>query len=200
MNGVSATARPVFPYSVVNGGVRSREELEAAIQADPLVREHYSGFNVGEARVLRLSAPIHGYVSFRRDGKIYWTHRQLEIRAGERVLSDGKMLIRARCGNQISIVPMRPTTHFEPKLEVLNVPDPPQLVSPPSRIDPDIYAPSLPSPPKPEVTPPPFIPPPLIAVPNSHTPLMPITPEPSTWLLMGTGVALVASKIYRRSK
>ncbi len=46
--------RPVYPYSIVAGGVRDASELKWAAEHDPVVRSHYAGFDYDHARVVRL--------------------------------------------------------------------------------------------------------------------------------------------------
>jgi hypothetical protein len=43
--------RPVYPYSVVPGGVRDVAELKWAAKHDPVVAAHYAGFDYDHARV-----------------------------------------------------------------------------------------------------------------------------------------------------
>jgi hypothetical protein len=114
-------ARPVFPYSVVPGGVDSVEELKKAIAADPVVAEHYKNFDLSKARVERLDGPRVAHVSYRIGEHVYWTRKTMVIPAGERVISDGTSLARTRCGNQIADEPGT-TSAAEPPETVLNTP------------------------------------------------------------------------------
>lgn len=47
------------------------------------------------------------YVSYKYDGKIYWSQKPVTLQAGELLWTDGKKIIRARCGNELK--PVRPT-------------------------------------------------------------------------------------------
>ena len=47
------SGRVVYPYSVIPGGVHSREELAAAISKDAVVAAHFANFNVNRARIIR---------------------------------------------------------------------------------------------------------------------------------------------------
>ncbi len=94
--------RPVYPYSVIPGGAYSREELRARIEHDPLVREHYADFDVSRARLMNLDQPSYAYVSYRKDGRIYWTRHRLLLPRDELLLTDGTHWARARCGNRLS--------------------------------------------------------------------------------------------------
>jgi hypothetical protein len=54
--------RPVFPYSVVPGGVRDAQELQKAAATDPVVGKHYSDFRIGKAHTIQLDRPVAMYV------------------------------------------------------------------------------------------------------------------------------------------
>src|SRR5260221_9236709 len=90
----AAAPRPVFPYSVVPGGVASVEELRTAMATDAVVAEHYKGFDIRHARVERLMAPRIAHVSYRMAGQVYWTRKALVLPAGERVITDGVRVAR----------------------------------------------------------------------------------------------------------
>ena len=71
----SLQQRPVFPFSIIPGGVRDVHELQSAVTADPVVAKHYSDFHVTQARVVRLKQPLamrvmEEAVDYRFDGKI----------------------------------------------------------------------------------------------------------------------------------
>jgi PEP-CTERM motif-containing protein len=117
-----ATERPVYPFSIVAGGVRSVEEVRDRIHADRLVAEHYRDLDVGRIRRVRLEESRLEYVSYRRDDKVYWTRKALRIPAGEDVLTDGANLVRARCGNRLSELPQEPVSDDEPLASVLETP------------------------------------------------------------------------------
>lgn len=106
-------AHPVYPYSVVLGGVHSREDLVKAV-ADPIVADHYSALDIQRVSVRTLSAPQQAYMSYRVGNRVFWTKNKITMPAGEQVLSDGKTSVRARCGNGISEVAMLPTVDAEP--------------------------------------------------------------------------------------
>ncbi len=100
--------RPLYPYSVVPGGISSAAELRAAAERDAAVRQHYAGLNLANAHVERLREAKLVYVSYRRGNQIFWTRNALRLAKGERVITDGVVMLRARCGNRISEVPMAP--------------------------------------------------------------------------------------------
>lgn len=117
-----AADRPVFPYSVIPGGVRNKQELLAAAQQDPLVAQHYSDFRTHSAHVIRLAANRRVFVSYRLGDRIYWTRNKVTLHAGETLLTDGNHLARTRCGNRISETPVGPRSPAEPPVEVFNRP------------------------------------------------------------------------------
>src|ERR1700719_3947668 len=60
----SVAHRPVFPYSIVPGGVRDARELQSAASKDPVVAAHYSDFRMALSRAVRLDHPLEMYVSY----------------------------------------------------------------------------------------------------------------------------------------
>jgi hypothetical protein len=114
--------RPVFPYSVVSGGVSSPEEMADAVQQDPVVREHYAALRPASFRSEVLKEDQKGYVSYRIRDKVYWTRRVMTLKKGETVLTNGETMLRGRCGNRVSPVALSPTAPEaeEPTEAVLN--------------------------------------------------------------------------------
>jgi PEP-CTERM motif len=97
--------RPVYPYSVVPGGVQDANELKWVAEHDPIVGAHYAGFDYDHARVVRLALATTAYVSYRIGNRIYWMHHKVTLHKGEKVITDGKMTARARCANRIEAGP-----------------------------------------------------------------------------------------------
>jgi hypothetical protein len=106
--------RPVYPYSVVPGGVRNVQELKWAADHDPVVAAHYAGFDYEHARVVRLVLARTAYISYRIGNRIYWTRHRISLRKGETVITDGKMTARTRCANRVEEVPQQATSSSEP--------------------------------------------------------------------------------------
>lgn len=106
--------REVYPYSVVPGGVYTTRELADAVADDPAVAEHYADIALPAMRVTVVDSPREAYMSYRLGDRIFWTTRKLRLREGERILTNGDVAIRARCGNRLSDVPMMPTSEVEP--------------------------------------------------------------------------------------
>jgi hypothetical protein len=106
--------RPVYPYSVVPGGVRDARELKWAAEHDPVVRSHYAGFDYDHARVVRLVLARTAYVSYRIGTKVYWTRHRVTLKKGETVITDGKITARSRCANRVEEVSQQATSSSEP--------------------------------------------------------------------------------------
>ncbi|MGI9074865.1 MAG: PEP-CTERM sorting domain-containing protein [Bryobacteraceae bacterium] len=114
--------RPNYPYSVIPGGVYSPAELRAAIQKDPLIREHYADFNLNSAQLVKLTNDQFQYASFRLKNRIFWTYKKLLIPKGEVLVTDGTNYARTRCGNRLSDVPKGNTTILQPADRLLSLP------------------------------------------------------------------------------
>src|SRR4026207_926143 len=98
----AALEHAVYPYSIVEGGARSADELKQAIAKDPVVAAHYADFDLENTKVVRLEQPKLAHVSYRMGNAVYWTRKPLVIGAGETVLTDGVHIARARCANQLA--------------------------------------------------------------------------------------------------
>jgi hypothetical protein len=112
----------VYPYSVVDGGVHSVEELRSAISRDSVVAKHYSSFKLDRARVIEAKADRHFHVSYRIGNEIFWTKKRLKVARGERLITDDAHFTRTRCANVLSEVPKWKTSPDEPTAEVFDTP------------------------------------------------------------------------------
>ena len=113
-------ARPLLPYSIIPGGVQSIEELRTAIARDPLVAQHYAGFDLSKARIVRLDTAREAYVSYRLNGHVYWTNRKLTLAKGETVVTDGNNDARTRCGNRLAYSAQAPVSPLQPPARVFD--------------------------------------------------------------------------------
>ncbi len=111
------TGRVVYPYSVVPGGVRTPEELRAITEHDRLVAKHYSGFDFRKAKVIELKRPALMYLSYRMRDKIFWTKKQIALRQGEKLITDGRITARTRCANRVEVLPQAAIAPDEPLAE-----------------------------------------------------------------------------------
>lgn len=127
--------RPVYPYSVVSGGVKDAGELKRAADHDPVVRAHYAGFDYDHARVVRLVLARTAYISYRIGNKVYWTRHRVSLKKGETVITDGKITARTRCANRVEEVPQQASSSSEPPVAKFDEPVQPAtgtaVVSPP---------------------------------------------------------------------
>ena len=117
-----AKGRPVYPYSIVAGGVEDARELKWVAEHDPVVAAHYAGFDYDRARVVRLELAKTVYLSYRIGNHVYWTRRRVTLRKGEKLITDGKMTGRTRCANRVEEVPQRAVSAAEPSAAKLDEP------------------------------------------------------------------------------
>lgn len=110
----SIEGRPIYPYSIVPGGVRSARELKWAADHDPVVAAHYAGFDYDHARIVQLVLARTAYVSYRIGNKVYWTRRRIKLKKGETLLTDGKITARTRCANRVEEAPEAAFSPSEP--------------------------------------------------------------------------------------
>lgn len=114
--------RPVYPYSVVPGGVQDAKELKWFAEHDPVVAAHYAGFDYDHARVVKLVLARTVYVSYRIGNHVYWTRHRIQLHKGEKVITDGKMTARTRCANRVEEMPAQATAPSEPAVEKFEEP------------------------------------------------------------------------------
>ena len=116
--------RRIYPFSVIAGGAYSADELALARRVDGVVAAHYADFDPSTTAVRTLPENEYLYVSYRKANRVYWTTDKRRIPKGEPVLSDGKHLARARCGNRLSATPQFPVLYGpQPSEANLNVPE-----------------------------------------------------------------------------
>ena len=207
----------VYPYSVVPGGVKDADELRYAAARDYVVRRHYARFDYSHARLVRAREAREVYLSYRIRDTVFWTRKKIRLHLGELLLTDGKITARAGCGNQISDTAKPEVSDEEPDEDVLDRPVAELEPGPSFPFRPLLAPPDLPggepSPPKlfaggfffPYVPVGVPIPSGLCPVhgvvpprcrPQHHKP--PTVPEPSTMVLIGSGLALILWR-YRRT-
>jgi hypothetical protein len=119
--------RRVFKYSVVPGGVNSPEQLTEAADRDATVRDHYQGIYLSQVTKTQLDQDMSAYVSYRLKNKIYWTQKKIRLHKGELVLTDGEHMVRGRCGNRISVLPVGSGAGPEPAEPQFDVEEPTEV-------------------------------------------------------------------------
>jgi hypothetical protein len=201
----SRPGRPAYLYSVIPGGVASAEELQQAMQHDPVVAQQFAGFDFQKARLILVSGNQAMHVAYRMGDKVYWTRKKVALHPGETLISDGKIVARTRCGNRIAVAPLGPPAIAEPAEGDLDQPlFSNDMVT--RAVDPgtETYAQAIPMDPpavanavqpKKRKRAIPFFILPFFGLPDgsSHTPLA-VTPEPGTLLLLSSGLAGVYFK------
>ena len=115
-------SRPIYPYSVVPGGVEDAKELKWVAEHDPIVAAHYAGFDYDHARVVRLTLARTAFVSYRIGNHIYWMHRRITLHKGETVITDGHITARGRCANRVEEKPQQEAASPEPAPEKFDQP------------------------------------------------------------------------------
>jgi hypothetical protein len=113
--------RKVYPYSIVPGGAENVNQAKR-FMTDPSIKVHYANINLNQLKEERLTTNLTGYVSYRWGEKIYWTAKKITLRAGETVFTDGAHIVRGRCLNCYSALPMMPIRPHEPTELALDVP------------------------------------------------------------------------------
>lgn len=111
------TGRLVYPYSVVPGGVQTPAELQRVSADDRVVSSHFAGFDYRRAQVMPLPAAKEVYLSYRVGDRVYWTSKKIRLRAGEKVITDGKITARTRCANRVSETKQAAVSPNEPPAE-----------------------------------------------------------------------------------
>jgi hypothetical protein len=114
--------RPVYPYSVISGGVRNPRELKWMAEHDRVVASHYAGFDYEHARIVRLLLARTAYVSYRIGDKVYFTRHRVMLKPGETLITDGKITARSRCGNRVEESPQQTTSTLEPPAAAFDEP------------------------------------------------------------------------------
>ena len=122
VSSLARALRPNYPYSIVSGGVYSPAELLSAIAHNPALRQHYAALNLKKMHLVRVTEDRYAYVSFRQNGRFFWTRKRLLIPRGEILLTDGEHYVRTRCGNLLSERGQRSTTPFSEPTRALSTP------------------------------------------------------------------------------
>jgi hypothetical protein len=127
----TASRRPVYPYSIIPGGIASVAALRSALAHDPVAAAHYAAFDLATARVVQVQEARSVYVSYRKGDDVFWTSKKLRLVVGETLITDGQHVSRTRCGNQISDEPRRPVSLAgDPEPQTLDTPVAFEIIEP----------------------------------------------------------------------
>ena len=118
----SGAGRLVYSYSVVPGGVRTPQDLHEVSEHDRVVARHFAGFDYRKAKVVELDQAKLVYLSYRIRDKVFWTKKQIRLRKGEKLITDGKITARTRCANRVSVLPQNAVSPEEPLAEKFEEP------------------------------------------------------------------------------
>jgi hypothetical protein len=183
--------RPVFRHSIIPGGAYTRSELQQAALRNPEIADHYRNVPIERMVPAKLSRDGEYYVSYKKDGAVYWTSYKLRLPQGEPVMTDGAETIRARCGNRLSEVPQHPRlpAPLEPpemefaRVEVPTLPATPVIQPPGSTSWLPVIIPWIPL---------------LVSTGGGHhdIPPGPLVPEPSPVVLLAVGLVFVLGARY----
>ena len=197
-------SRPVYPYSVIPGGVRSVAELKRDMEEDPVVRRQYQDFKFQRAHLLQVSNKQAMYASYRIGQKVYWTRKRVSLHSGETLISDGTIVVRTRCGNRVAEKPLDAGSPLEPPHEDFDQPYAAMIAVPTTSPVLTTSPGSLPAPitkKKKYWVLPLFAAPVAGLDPGSSSPQpLAVTPEPGTTLLLVSGLGAVYWRVrkYRR--
>ena len=89
---------------------------------DGVVARHFAGFDYQKAKVVELDQAKLVYLSYRIHDKVFWTKKQIRLRKGEKLITDGKITARTRCGNRVSVLPQKAVSPEEPLAEKFEEP------------------------------------------------------------------------------
>jgi hypothetical protein len=114
--------RVYYPYSVIPGGLQDPDDLRLAAAGDRAIGQHYADFQWERAHLVRLNEPRMMFLSYRIGDKIFWTKKRVWLPRGEKLISDGKILARTRCGNRVEEKAQPATSAEEPAAEKFDQP------------------------------------------------------------------------------
>ena len=168
--------RKVYEYSLIPGGVDDAGAFGRFRMSDAVLREHFRDVD-GRLVLTKLPQNRWMYASYRVSDKIYWTKNRVLIHAGENLLTDGKTLGRARCGNRLSETPETPVKTFQPPSVTTDRFTPEIAILMPPALTPEVETPAIPG--FPDVVPPDQVEVPFVPGPPSGGEASPIpTPFP----------------------
>jgi hypothetical protein len=104
----SVMSRGGTKYDFVPGGILSVAQFRQSFRGDAALAAQFPDFNFSRAHFEGLNKETCAFVAYRMAAKFGWTRHCIMLRRNEEVLTDGHYLLRARCGNLISVTPEIP--------------------------------------------------------------------------------------------
>lgn len=172
--------------------IHSVEDFRKTVQNDPVLLNHFSGFNWETAKIGKQDDVTLAYVSHRKGGVIRQTKKPIRLPKGDGYITDGVRVARTYCCNDVNMTPAAGETKKDP---------PPIAMSPAAGV-PEEWVPSEPSFPFDPSDAIPF----ATSFPKSSPPTHPSppdkpspVPEPGSMFLMGTGLAVLVAALRKRN-
>ena len=156
------------------GSITSIEHFVRFVMTDDVARMAYHDIPFGEAYIDRVDKDMMRYVTYRWHEGHFWTQHPVQIKAGEAILVAKDRQIRLACCNEMSVTPRLPITLNEPRQagwvlpHIKNSEDDKREREYEWSQNKEEWR----------------------VFPRRRTNME--TPEPSTWILMGTGVLILA--------
>jgi len=79
--------------------IHSVNDFQKTVQSDPVLAAHFTDFDWNNATMGKLEHSLWTYVTYRKDGKIATTRKQVILPKGDGYISDGKRQVRTYCCN-----------------------------------------------------------------------------------------------------
>jgi len=156
--------------------IHSVEDFRRTVQNDAVLSNHFSGFNWETAKLGKQDEEVFAFASHRKGDVIKKTSKPIRLPKGDGYITDGVRMARTYCCNDITITPSA------------GVPKKDSPSSPLSSSVPLVPSEEPPSNNK------------LVAPPHSFKdPITQPVPEPSTILLIGSGLVVLAA-VCRKKK
>lgn len=99
--------RPVYPHSLIPGGVRDAKEFGRVLASDPRLANFFRGFDATTVRPCTLPQGRY-FVTVREGQSITWSKRPIE-KGNQPCLTDGIRTILTKCGNEVAFTPQDPS-------------------------------------------------------------------------------------------
>jgi hypothetical protein len=96
-----ASTKPWFGLCARSQSPRNLDDFHRAVMSDVVLAREYRNFKWAVASTIDAHS-AYQRVTYRKGDNVFWTASPLLITAGERLFSDGVMVVRAHCCNKIA--------------------------------------------------------------------------------------------------